>query len=215
MNMKRMTEQEKKWKGDFGEKYIGRNIFTPAGLDKLYERMYGITAGRLNDEFIGSLDREAKILEVGTNVGNQLLYLHRMGFKNLYGVEINQLAVRKAKARIKSANIIEGSAFDIPFKDMYFDMVFTAGVLIHISPADIKRVIGEIYRVSRKYIWGREYYSEKYQEIAYRGQKDLMWKTDFPGIYKKTFPGLRTIKERKLTYKDNDNIDIMFLLRRR
>jgi len=51
-------------------------------------------------------------------------------------------------------NLIQGSVFDIPFKDKYFDMVFTAGVLIHVSPSDIKKVLKEIYRCSTKYIWG-------------------------------------------------------------
>jgi len=68
-----------------------------------------------------------RILEVGCNVGNQLRMLQRMGFNNLYGIELQQYAIEKAKALTKRINIIHGVADDIPFKDGYFDMVFTSG----------------------------------------------------------------------------------------
>jgi len=57
------------------------------------------------------------------------------GINNLYGIELQQYAIEKAKALTKRINIIHGVADDIPFKDGYFDMVFTSGVLIHIHPA--------------------------------------------------------------------------------
>ena len=94
---------------------------------------YGYTRTEINSEFIGDFDRDMKILEVGSNVGNQLLCLQEMGFKSLYGIELQNYAVELSKSRTKRINIIEGSAFDIPFKDSYFDLVFTSGVLIHIS----------------------------------------------------------------------------------
>jgi len=80
------------------------------------------------------------------------------------------------------------SADDIPFKDGYFDMVFTSGVLIHISPGNINRVLDEIYRCSREYIWGFEYYADDYTEVNYRGHESLLWKTNFPKLYLDRFP---------------------------
>ncbi|MDP8298561.1 MAG: methyltransferase domain-containing protein [Candidatus Tantalella remota] len=212
--MRYTTEQEKKWSGDFGEKYIRRNEFDTAALDREYKKMYGVTARSLGEEFLGELDRDIKILEVGSNIGNQLLLLQKMGFKNLYGIEINPTAVEKAKERTKGVNLIQGSAFDIPFKDKYFDMVFTAGVLIHISPADIQKALKEIYRCSSKYIWGYEYYSDKHEEIGYRGSGEMMWKGDFPGMYTKMFPGTKLVKKRFLDYLDYDNTDVMYMLKR-
>jgi len=116
--------------GEFGKKYTDRNILTLDELDEMYRKKIGVSRTELNNLFIGGLDRSIKILEVGSNIGNQLLLLQKMGFKNLYGIEINSYAVEFSKSRTKNIiNIIQGSAFDIPFKDKYFDLVFTSGLL--------------------------------------------------------------------------------------
>jgi pseudaminic acid biosynthesis-associated methylase len=138
-----------------------------------------------------------------------------MGFSNLYGIELQSYAVELSKSRTRRINIIEGSAFDIPYKDGYFDLVFTSGLLIHISPSDISRAMREIYRCTREYIWGFEYYADKYTEIAYRGHRNLLWKADFARLYLDQFGDLELVKEERLKYLDNDNVDSMFLLRKR
>lgn len=207
--------QEKKWKENFGKEYTLRNPMSIKEMDKLYLQNYGITRTKLNKEFVGNLDRSLKILEVGSNIGTQLMFLQKMGFKNLFGIDINREAVEFSKSVTKNIDIIQGSALDIPFKDKYFDLVLTAGVLIHISPANIQKVLREIYRCSKKYIWGFEYYAEKYTEILYRGKKNLLWKANFPELYLKIFKDLKLIKEKKLKYLDNDNVDIMFLLKKK
>ena len=209
---KPVTAQMKKWKGEFGNEYTKRNPFNSKELDELYDKNYGITRSKLNEVFVGNLNRSINILEVGSNVGSQLLSLQKMGFKNLYGIEINKYAVESAKANTKCINIIQGSAFDIPFKDGFFDLVFTSGVLIHISPSDVKDVLKEIYRCSRRYIWGFEYYADGYTEVTYRGNKDLLWKTDFAKLYLDFFDDLELVKEEKIKYLENENIDTMFLL---
>src|SRR3989344_9174049 len=213
--MTKITFQEKTWAGDFGRKYtsdIIKNPMTLRDTDKLYMQMYGATKTKLNQEFFGNLDRSMKILEVGCNRGIQLAYLQKMGFKNLYGIEANAQIVELAKAGTKYSNIIHGSALDIPFKDNYFDLVFTAGVLIHISPKNIKKAMAEIYRCSQKYISGLEYYAPKYTHIPYHGQKNLLWKADFSKLYVDSFNDVKMVKEKKLKYVTDENVDAMFLL---
>ncbi|MBU4487944.1 MAG: methyltransferase domain-containing protein, partial [Candidatus Omnitrophica bacterium] len=109
-------------------------------------------------------------------------------------------------------NIIHGSAFNIPFKDDYFDLVFTSGVLIHIAPTDIKLVMEEIYRCAKRYIWGFEYYSDAHTPITYRGHANLLWKADFSKIYLSLSDDLRLVKEKHLKYADSNNVDTMFLV---
>lgn len=203
------TEQMKKWESNFGEEYIKRNI---KDIDSLYAYNFGKTRTKLNNEFIGEFDKHIKILEVGSNIGLQLNLLQKSGFKNLYGIEINEEAIEISKEMTKNIYIIKGSAFDVPFRDNYFDLVFTSGVLIHIAPEDIKDAINEVYRVSKRYIWGFEYFSEKYTEVEYRGEKNLLWKANFAQIYLDTFKDLRLIKENRIKYLQNANIDQMFLL---
>lgn len=150
--MTKTTDQMKNWAGAFGNEYNERNNMTLEEMDLLYRKNYGISKTELNETFLRDIDRSLNILEVGTNIGNQLLCLQKMGFSNLTGIELQRIAVELAKKRTKNIDIIQGSAFDIPFKDDYFDLVFTAGVLIHIHPSDIKVAMKEIHRCSRKYI---------------------------------------------------------------
>jgi len=213
--MFRITGQMKEWMSEFGKEYTNRNALSLDELNKLYRKKFGITRTELNNLFVGELDPSVKILEVGSNIGNQLLLLQRMGFKNLYGIEINSYAIELSKSRTKNINIVQGSAFDIPFKDEFFDLVFTSGLLIHIAPSDIKVVMQEIHRCTKEYIWGLEYYADKYTKIVYRGKKNLLWKTDFAKLYLNLFDELELVKEKRLKYLNNDNIDIMFLLKKK
>lgn len=205
-----MTEQTNKWENKFGDEYTDRNIFNVEELDNVYYNTFGITATELAKIFLNDFDRNIKILEVGSNVGNQLVLLKSLGFNNLYGIEISKYAIQKSKDR--DLNIIQGSALDLPFRDNYFDLVFTSGVLIHISPNDINTVLSEIFRCSNKYIFGFEYFSKDYTEILYHGNKNLLWKGDFENMYKKLF-NLKTITEKKVFY-ENGNVDSMFLLKK-
>jgi pseudaminic acid biosynthesis-associated methylase len=213
--MAKITEQMQKWAGQFGKDYTDRNALSLEEMETLYERNYGQTRTELNARFLKGIDRSVRILEVGSNVGNQLLCLQRMGFNNLYGIELQSYAVELSKSRTRRINIIEGSAFDIPYKDGYFDLVFTSGVLIHVGPSDIALVVREIHRCTREYVWGFEYYADHYTEIPYRGQRNLLWKADFARLYLDQFGDLELVKEERLKYLDNDNIDTMFLLRKR
>ena len=213
--MRKNNFQEKNWQSKFGADYINRNPLKLKEMDNLYFKNYGITRTKLNKEFLKNINSSGKILEVGSNIGVQLLFLQKMGFKNLYGIDINEKAVELSKLITKKINIIRGSVLDIPFKDNYFDLVFTSGVLIHVSPLNIKKAMEEIYRVAKKHIWGLEYYADKYTEIPYRGKKNILWKANFSEIYLKNFKDLKLIKEKKLKYLDNKNTDSMFFLKKR
>lgn len=208
------TKQEEVWSGQFGAEYTDRNTYSFEEVEQFYRGLYGVTRTEMNGRFLDGLKPE-RILEVGCNTGNQLLVLQTNGFRNLYGVELMPYATQIAKKRLPEANIIQGSAFDLPFKDGFFDLVFTSGVLIHISPEDIGKVMTEIYRCSRRYIWGLEYFSENYTEINYRGNHNLLWKTNFATLYREKFPDLKLIKEERFKYLDGDNVDAMFLLEKR
>jgi len=209
------TEQISRWVGDFGNLYTNRNNRTLEEMDEKYIENYGITRTHMNKEFISDMDRDIRILEVGCNIANQLLNLQRMGFTDLWGIEISVYAIDIAKNKTQNINVVKSSALNIPFKDSFFDLVFTSGVLIHINPEDLPKAMDEIYRVSKKYIWGFEYFSEKEEEIEYRGNKNLLWRNNFMKLYLDRYPNLKVVKEKKFKYTQNDNKDNMFLLEKR
>jgi pseudaminic acid biosynthesis-associated methylase len=210
-----ITHQRKTWEEEFGIGYLERNVYNPKELNDLYQSRYGFTKDQLNKKFLQDLPKDAKILEVGTNIGNQLFHLQSQGFTNLYGIEIQDRAINYAKHRTNNLNIIKGDALNIPFKDNFFDLVFTHGVLIHISPTNINKAISEIYRVSNNFIWGLEYYAPQYTDVEYHGQKNIMWKTDFCKLYMEQFTNLTLIKEEKYSYLENHSlVDQMYLLKK-
>lgn len=207
------TQQEKFWSSTFGKEYTDRNKWnSDEEWDKTYSETWGMTKLEINDKVLKDLPKDIRILEVGCNYGVQLRGFQRMGFRNLYGVELQEYAVEESKKAFSGLNIITGSGFDLPFKDNFFDVVCTNGVLIHISPADHHSFMKEIYRCSRRYIMGWEYYSDSIRELSYRDNKGYMWKADYAAIYKNYFPELKTKEQHLIKYSLNDNVDAIFLL---
>jgi pseudaminic acid biosynthesis-associated methylase len=208
----KQTEQIRTWTSDFGREYTDRNAYSPAELDELYQKNYEITRTEINQRCLESVARDARILEVGCNMGNQLLLLEQMGFTNLYGIEIQSYALDRAKERLPRAVLTQASAFSIPYENQFFDLVFTSGVLIHIAPADLPTALAEIHRCSRRWIWGFEYYAPELTEVAYRGHDSLLWKTDYAQLYLQQFRDLELVREDRIGYLGNDNVDTAFLL---
>ena len=93
--------------------------------------------------------------------------------------------------------------------------MFTCGVLIHITPADLPSVMDEIYRTTREYIRGAEYYAPEITQVRYRDHSELLWKMDFAGQYMQRFPDLELVKEQRLPYLDNANVNTVFLLKKK
>jgi pseudaminic acid biosynthesis-associated methylase len=208
------TDQIRSWTGNFGREYTDRNAQSPADLDEFYRQTYGITRRHLNEKFLSAVPEDARILEVGCNMGTQLLMLQEMGYTELYGIEIQSYALELAQCRLPEVELRQASAFSIPYPDQYFDLVFTSGVLIHISPSDLSKALREIYRCSRSWIWGFEYYSANSTEISYRGHNNLLWKMDYASRYLQEFSHLELIKEQRIRYLESTNVDSMFLLKR-
>jgi pseudaminic acid biosynthesis-associated methylase len=208
------TRQMGIWSGNFGREYTDRNPHTVEELNSIYQKRYGITRSMMNTSFIGNLPKNTKILEVGCNIGVQLQSLQQMGFNHLTGIELQHYAVKIANKINSNINILEGSAFELPFSNNSFGLIFTSGVLIHISPEDINYVIDEMYRCSKRYIWGFEYYSKDWKIISYRDNNELLWKANYCQLFMNRFSTLELIKKQMFRYKDSDNQDMMYLLKK-
>ena len=209
------TPQTSVWKGEFGRDYTDRNTFDIEQLDDLYRRNYGITRSAINQAFLQAVPRESSFLEVGCNTGNQLLMLSQAGWKNLSAIELQPYAADIARQRLPNIRVELGSALSLPWPADSFDVVFTSGVLIHIAPNDISRAINEIHRVSKKYIWGLEYYAPDVTEVQYRDHSSLLWKMDFARAYLERFNDLELVREQRLPYLNSKNVDTVFLLEKR
>jgi len=198
------TEYQKHfWANNFGDEYADRNTQNLSVIEETFI------------DFFKTINRDARILELGCNVGLKLQLLKKIGFLNLTGIEINRKAIEIAKKNNPDITFIHSSIEDYVSKGEIFDLVFTAGVLIHIHPTKLEYVVKKILSLSKKYIFGLEYYSDEIVEINYRGHSNVQWKQNFPLFYKKIFPTLQIIKQKKLyIYENPDLCDIAYLIKK-
>jgi pseudaminic acid biosynthesis-associated methylase len=123
--------------------------------------------------------------------------------------------LRKARTRLRGARLVRATAFEIPYPDGFFDLVLTSGVLIHIAPEDLPKALREVYRCTRQWIWGFEYYSPQPVEVRYRDQQGLLWKMDYASRYLDHFKDLELVQAEQIPYLESENVDSMFLLSKR
>ena len=180
-----MTPQLKAWTDQFGDEYVDRNDYADWKMEP------GVEAFR---RILGGLDIES-VLEVGSNTGLNLLFINELfkGSVRLYAVEPNRKAFDRlvSQARMKLEKAWNCDSFQLPLADSSIDLVFTAGVLIHIAPDDLGRATDEIVRVARKHMLCIEYFSHTPVEMPYHGQTGLLFKRDFGAFYLDRFPSLK------------------------
>lgn len=166
------------WAGSFGQAYTERNATAAhqAGAD--HEAMFQRLGVR-------------SVLEVGCNLGLNLTRMAANPGFTVTGIDVCHHALVAGRKRLARAMLAQASAYDLPFADGAFDMVFTCGVLIHVPPAGRERAMREIHRASRRYIWCGEYFSDADTVIPYRGESRALFKCDYGALYATLFPGLR------------------------
>jgi SAM-dependent methyltransferase len=157
-------------------------------------------AGYLSEEalprsaFLVGLVREiappdARVLEVGCNVGRNLNALLEAGYENLTGVEINANALeilRERQPRLAELATLRNESIEDAvrsFRDGEFDVVFTVAVLEHIH-RDSEWVFGELARAAGRGL------------ITMEDERTVTWR-HFARNYREEFEavGLRQVKE--------------------
>src|SRR5207244_1919865 len=102
-------------------------------------------------------DHNARILEIGCNVGRNLYYLFEAGYKSVSGIEINTTAIDLLRCNypdMARVALIYNSTVEEKireFKNEEFDVIFTMAVLEHIH-TDSEWIFGEIHRISKEFI---------------------------------------------------------------
>ncbi len=87
----------------------------------------------------------SSVLDVGCAYGFIVKRLNDHGIP-AWGVDISDYAV-KNKAH---PNVVEADVLDIPFKDKYFDFVYSSDLLEHIPEDKVDEAIGEMTRVGKR-----------------------------------------------------------------
>ncbi len=177
-----MTKQLEKWSGEFGQKYTDRNqVDWHTVVPLLHPIVEGLPLKR--------------VLEVGCNRGHNLLALQEILGEGVELAGVEPASYARKIARAAGLDVRAADAFGLPFPDGYFDLVFTAGVLIHVALEDLARAMGEIYRCSRQYVLAVEYFADEETVIPYHGHQNLLWKRNFLRHYQELFPDLRLVRQ--------------------
>lgn len=172
---------ERLWAGEFGDEYASRNAEAAAGRGGFWKQLL-------------SGHEIASALEVGCNVGGNLVWLvDLLGAENVAGVDLNESALEVAAAAVPGADLRRASAYELPFEDAAFDLVFTTGVLIHLPPGDVEAAMKEVVRCSRRFVLCGEYFSEELAEVPYRGLEGALFKQDFGALYTSEHPQLEPL----------------------
>lgn len=186
------TKQLKYWEGKFGEEYIKRN----SDIQVFLKRKTFFT------NILKKYKDIRSILEVGCNIGGNLYTINQINDKyNLCGIEPNKKAYEMAKKLYPYASFLKTNVFELSSKIKY-DLVFTSGVLIHISNKDLEQALKKIYKVSNKYILTIEYYSKFRKVIPYRNLTDALFKRPYDKEWLNIFPNIQIIEK---GYLDNRN----------
>ena len=122
--------------------------------------------------------RANNVLEVGCNNGNDLRkFSHTM---EIHGLDPNEHALEIASQKLPSFKFKKGEITELPFEDSSIDFVFTHNVLNYIPVQEMEKAIGELYRVSRKYILNCELFEEG--ESSIKDTEVASWKRN---VYKR------------------------------
>lgn len=174
---------EQLWGGEFGDAYVERNR----------------AAGEHRAAFWSALLAEfpaRRVLEVGCNLGGNLQHIAGLlPPEQVYGIDVNLKALAELHRAIPTINALYSPARELPFRDRWFDLVFTMGVLIHQPERTLPLVMAEIVRASRRYVLCGEYYAETTTEVPYRGESGALFKRDYGRIYQELFPDLRLLRQ--------------------
>ena len=97
-------------------------------------------------EIVKLIDKNQKILDIGSSSGTNLRMLEEIGYDNYIGLDPSDEAINQCKKK-GFKKIIKGNACNLPFKSNSIDLIIASDVLEHIE--NDKLALSEIHRVMK------------------------------------------------------------------
>ncbi|MEI7818378.1 MAG: class I SAM-dependent methyltransferase [Desulfuromonadales bacterium] len=117
-------------------------------------------------------DKNARILDVGCGSGEFITLLMQRGYKNLYGVEIDDILIDMAAGSM--AEIKKSSVTELPYADGSFDCIYMFNVMHHLRDIiEYEQALAEMSRCLRD--GGRIILVEPCRMILYRMLKSVCY----------------------------------------
>ncbi len=170
------------WSGDFGIEYADRNRVLSERRGLFWDRL-------LANYPVGS------VLEVGCGQGANVRPIsRRLEPSDVWGVDLGAVALERARENAPGTNLVLAPARRLPFRDRFFDLTFTCGVLIHQPDESLGEVIDELVRCSERYVLWIEYYAPVTEEVPYHGESGALFRRDYGQIFASTHPELQVVE---------------------
>lgn len=170
------------WSGSFGSEYIERNRGPWQPRADFWQSAIEYTT-------------PGTIFEFGCNIGLNLQAIQSVApGADLYGCDINQKAVNEAREQGFEVQHVGAQGIAGLYEPGTMDLVFTAGVLIHVAPSDLERTMRSLVELSGRYVLAIEYHQEEGEvEVEYRGVKEALWRRNYGRLYQDM--GLRLLAQ--------------------
>jgi len=141
---------------------------------------------------IASFGNVQSVLEIGCASAPNLRRLRdKLPSVQLMGIDINKQAIRAANDYFRSVNddkvnLLVRTADQLDdFQDKSFDVVFSQGVMVCISPSSINKVIAEMIRLSSNAVVFNEYHLDGAKEGLFDHGR---WVYDYYSIIRRQYP---------------------------
>lgn len=171
-----MNEQQEFWAQNYAEEYIRKN--------SQFDSVLGVVGWK---EMLGSAKGVTSFLECGCNIGRNVDFLSEVlpnSTKSI--VEISKPAFDFVTSKHHLIHAFNGPIEASSFPEK-FNLVFTIGVLIHINPDNLLKVMKKMFDYSDKYILIGEYFNRTPTMIEYQGQQNKLFKRDFGKLFIENF----------------------------
>jgi len=173
----KLNEQQNFWANDYALEYINKN--------KSFNSELGIEGWQ---KMLQKVKNVSSLLECGCNIGRNINFLNSVlpdAQKSI--IEISNPAYQFVTSNYEITSSFNGPILNSNFKNESFDLTFTIGVLIHISPDDLIQNMTKLYDYSKKYILIGEYFNRTPVMIEYQGQQNKLFKCDFGKLFIENF----------------------------
>ena len=155
------------WSGDFGNDYTKRNQVAWRMRIPFWRRI------------IEQSTTARSAFEMGANAGWNLSAIQWVNRDmTLTGNDINDQAAQQAR----DAGLHVETRIDFPNMPRA-ELVFTAGVLIHIEPEHLTEVMRALVEKSYRWVLAIEYAAGIETQVEYRGHTEKCWKRPYGGLY--------------------------------
>jgi len=170
------------WAGEFGDQYTARNRVNWRKRIPFWKDIIDSTGAR-------------SVFELGCNAGWNLSAITRVyPDVTVRGEDINRKSIAQASLCLSDPNEVWVSqGLHSSQYDPNYELVFTAGLLIHVEPDSLHEMMSKVVNSSCDYVLAIEYASDYEREIEYRGRKEKLWARPFGKLYQDM--GLKLVME--------------------